>query len=70
MKKHRYLNKATGEIIITTSYFSAALYFERDAHEYGYKFSPADLVQMDQSSGGRRNESAYIMRASEQTEKQ
>ena len=47
MRKHRYLNKTTGEVIIATSYFSAARYFERDAEAYGYKFSPADLVQMD-----------------------
>ena len=47
MKKHRYLNKHTGEIITATSYFSAARYFESDADKCGYKFSVADLVQVD-----------------------
>ena len=43
MKKQRYINMQTGEIITATSQFSAYIYFKRESKYMDFLLSPVDV---------------------------
>lgn len=45
MKKKRFINFYTGEIIRRRSIFAARLYFKRDAKKYGYEYNKRQIVE-------------------------